>query len=540
MRRSVAVLLCALAFACGGDKNPGDDDGHGDDDQHTDSDPGTIALALDRAALTLPEASSADIVLTTTLTGDLTGSAVVYTVSAPPTGVTAAIAGNTLTLTAALLASNTVSTITVSASAGGQTTTADLAVTVVPPTPFTVNGRVLAWSKGRPLASGMVDQVTVRLWKRGATSPQSVSLLDSDSFTFSDVVPPYDLVYEVGVGVDVPRVTRQLMIGLTRADPTIVYLGPVPEPSSPERNLTVSFGAPNGLRWGMISVGCDSGPWGWGWWFHAGPGSMGNGLNGLAVDAETTCTGDRFAFELDSNEYLPTTYSALFSSSVSANLTESGSVAFDIPVGTMAETPRSLAVDATFVGEVTDGYFEVVWLPGGVVAQTLNAAELTGPLTSIAAPADSDIQLALCLSTAKINGILPDVDGVGTTKCRRLASDRTSVVFGDIADAADPGAPTGTVAASQVAFTPSAAFSGYVISGTSFNHLVFSSGVVDAALLTARGMALDIGDGYEWQSMSFEGVSDADAFATPQVTRGGMATRDAGYTFSGTATFETN
>ena len=540
MCRSIAVLLCAMALACGGDENPGDVDQNGDDDQHADSDPGTIALALDHAALTLPEASSADIVLTATVTGDLAGTAVIYTVSPPPSGVTATFNGNTLTLSAVLLAPNAASTLTVSATAGDEVATAEIALTVVPPTPFTVSGNVLGFGKGRPVESGMSDQVTVRLWQRGATSPRSQTLTDTSFFTFADVVPPYDLVFEVGVGVGVSRVTRQLMVGLTKANPSIVYFGPLPEPSFPVRNLSISFGAPGGLRWGMSSVSCDSGPWGWTRFFHSAGGSVGTGLYGRAVDAPSSCASDIFAFELDAAEYLPTTYSALISGSVTANLTQSGSIAFSIPDGTMPETPRPITVDATFAGDVTDGYFEIVWLPAGALALTLNTAQLTGALTSIPAPADSDIRLALCLSTAKLNGIMPDVDGVGTTKCRRLASDRTSVTFGEIPEGVDPGAPTGTLDVGQVAFTQSGAFTGYVISAAASTSLVFSGAPVDAALLAARGMELGDGEGFEWQALTSEGISDADAFATPQVTRGGIGGRDAGFTLSNTATFQTN
>ena len=105
--RGWLLVLSALAVGCGADRKPGDG-GDGDEQEGA-----TITLALDQTALTLAELTSADVHLTATLTGDLAGANVTFAVTPPPAGLTATIAGDTLTLSAALLAARAATPIQV-------------------------------------------------------------------------------------------------------------------------------------------------------------------------------------------------------------------------------------------------------------------------------------------------------------------------------------------------------------------------------------------------------------------------------------------
>ena len=101
-------------------------------------------------------------------------------------------------------------------------------------------------------------QVVVSVWHRGSATPATTTLNHEDDFSFASVVPPYDVLVDVAVGPGVTTRSRQLLAGLTRSDPTVVYLGKSPTPFLAARGLTLSPGTAHG--WQTLTYDDIAGP----------------------------------------------------------------------------------------------------------------------------------------------------------------------------------------------------------------------------------------------------------------------------------------
>ncbi len=541
MHRWIGMLVCAMALACGEDNPPPADQDDGDTDQqgdgdNGDADLGAITLSLDQAALTLPELGSADVHLTATLTGPLTGSAVTYAFSAMPTGVSASLTGDTLSLSAALLATNLTTPIELTATAGDKSATATLTLTVAPPIPFTVSGKIVGFQQGRPIRAMTSDQVVVSLWRRGATSPATVVFTNNDSFTFPDVVPPYDLLIDVEAGPGVAARTRQLIVGVARPDPVVVYVGKVPDPTLSAGYVGTTITPNPSLQNFGFDIDCDSGHWGFTTYNTNFTQDLAILLSGPAAPEATTCTGRLFAYHLFGGVLSPTTYSVQASMfPATADLAHNVSTILPLEAGPLGLPPHAVELEVTFAEEDHVGHGELLWLPGPGLAYTVNTGTSTSG-SSFNAPASATLTIALCISPVAPGASVLDLPLSGTTQCRRLNAASSTVAYGEVFEGTSPGTP------SAGRFPGSGGFHGYVVNDAAGagSTVVFTSGIVDTVLLASRGLALEMASSYAWQTISFDGIADADTFASRVATRGGVAARNAGFTVSVLEQFESN
>lgn len=202
------AAAAVAAIACGSVSNPKADAGGGDD---APGNTGDFTLSAAQPSLSIPIAGSATVTVTIQRMGDIGdvtlsagGLGTNLTASFEPQVIPADATSAELTIAVVGGTQPATSTVTVTATAGDKVKTADISVTS---TTITVTGRVRGNRVG----------VTVGMIGRASTTSGSGGV-----FTFTDVIPPYNLYTRANGGCGSSQIpTVNYFEGLTRTDPTV-------------------------------------------------------------------------------------------------------------------------------------------------------------------------------------------------------------------------------------------------------------------------------------------------------------------------------
>ncbi len=530
MRRFVLLMMLG-AVACGSDDPKTPDDTDNDPPADEDIGPGAVAIAFAPASIAIAEGAAGTVRFAVTRTGQAAEGDVAYSVAGVPNGIAFAISGDDMTLKVPFFAQNRDHAINVTATANnGRKATASFTLTVLPPAPLDVRGRVVAFDTGLPIEGFEAGRVEVAVWGRNATTPVLIVPTD-DTFAVDDVTPPYDVMITFdNIGLK----ARQLMLGIGRADPTIVYYGfSSGRASLANHQFQLSVSDPNGVGYDHLAfdIACASGA------SRAGAldAAASTSVLGPTGSGPTSCTGQRFAFDVGA--VLPEDFSPRQSTTASVTLDDGGSTDFAIAAG--AANSHGIAVSYT----AASGFAPLIdfqWLLGDQRTVSYFQATAADPITELVAPGDAAIATGVCLSGAAVPLTTNPLNAGGSTVCRLTPSTAASVAFGTLTGPANTAAPTGITARGNLVFNALNGFGAYVIEKLSppeEETFVFTNGPINAQTMARHALALEPSVSYQWRGFKLEGVSSMDAFVTTDVTMRGFLTRQAGYSLGSAQSF---
>ncbi len=191
MRAALVVLAVAIT-GCSSSNDGGSHATPPADDDNLAT--GSLMMALDQSAITVAPGATQTVAVQLTRLGAVADATVNLFVTAPPAGITVDLPASTtddtavLTLTAAADATATVANVAIAAESEGYGASATLALTVGAPTPIAVSGRYLS-------GAFILDGANIALYSAGATTAQTTTTAADGTFSFSNVTPPYDLVF---------------------------------------------------------------------------------------------------------------------------------------------------------------------------------------------------------------------------------------------------------------------------------------------------------------------------------------------------------